>query len=99
MLSQTYEAEQKQPEAEAKRPRQEIEVQEAESDQIERLIEKAKAYVGIKKLDGSTLRELICAICVSAPDKSGGPREKHIRIEYNGIGFIPIHELMTKQTA
>lgn len=22
-----------------------------------------------------------------------------IRIEYNGIGFIPIHELMAKQTA
>ena len=45
------------------------------------------------------LHELISAIYVSAPDKSSGRREQHIRIEYNGIGFIPIHELMAKQTA
>ena len=64
-----------------------------------RLIEKARAYVGIKKLDGYILHELISAIYVSAPDKSSGHREQHIRIEYNGIGFIPIHELMAKQTA
>ena len=64
-----------------------------------RLIEKARAYVGIKKLDGYILHELISAIYVSAPDKSSGYREQHIRIEYNGIGFIPIHELMAKQTA
>ena len=53
----------------------------------------------IKKLDGYILHELISAIYVSAPDKSSGHREQHIRIEYNGIGFIPIHELMAKQTA
>ena len=99
MLSQTYEAEQKQLEAETARLRQEIEVQEAENDHLERFIEKARAYVGIKKLDGYILHELISAIYVSAPDKSSGHRELHIRIEYNGIGFIPIHELMAKQTA
>ena len=99
MLSQTYEAEQKQLEADTARLRQEIEVQEAENDHLERFIEKARAYVGIKKLDGYTLHELISAIYVSAPDKSSGHREQHIRIEYNGIGFIPIHELMAKQTA
>lgn len=100
MLSQTYEAEQKQLEAETARLRQEIEVQEAESDHLERFIEKARAYVGIKKLDGYILHELISAIYVSVPDKSSGHREQqHIRIEYNGIGFIPIHELMAKQTA
>ena len=99
MLSQTYEAEQKQLEADTARLRQEIEVQEAENDHLERFIEKARAYVGIKKLDGYILHELISAIYVSAPDKSSGHREQHIRIEYNGIGFIPIHELMAKQTA
>ena len=52
MLSQTYEAEQKQLEADTARLRQEIEVQEAENDHLERFIEKARAYVGIKKLDG-----------------------------------------------
>lgn len=99
MLSQTYEAEQKQLEADTARLRQEIEVQEAENDHLERFIEKARAYVGIKKLDGYILHELISAIYVSAPDKSSGHREQHIRIEYDGIGFIPIHELMAKQTA
>lgn len=99
MLSQTYEAEQKQLEAETARLRQEIEVQEAESDHLERFIEKARSYVGIKKLDGYILHELISAIYVSAPDKSSGHREQHIRIEYNGISFIPIHELMAKQMA
>ena len=49
--------------------------------------------------NGYILHELISAIYVSAPDKSSGHREQHIRIEYNGIGFIPIHELMAKQTA
>lgn len=99
MLSQTYEEEQKQLENEAARLRQEIEMQEAENNHLERFIEKAKAYVGIKKLDGYTLHELISAIYVSAPDKSSGHKEQHIRIEYNGVGFIPIHELMAKQTA
>lgn len=55
MLSQTYEAEQKQLEADTARLRQEIEVQEAENDHLERFIEKARAYVGIKKLDGYML--------------------------------------------
>ena len=40
MLSQTYEAEQKQLEADTARLRQEIEVQEAENDHIERFIER-----------------------------------------------------------
>jgi len=52
-----------------------------------------------KNTNDITLHELISAIYVSAPDKSSGHREQHIRIEYNGIGFIPIHELMAKQTA
>lgn len=99
MLSQTYEAEQKHLEMETEKLRQEIEVQEAENDQIERFIEKAKAYVGIQKLDGYTLHELIRAIYVGAPDRSSGHREQIIRIEYNGIGFIPIHKLTEKQTA
>ena len=99
ILIQTYEAEQKQLEADTARLRQEIEVQEAEHDHLERFIEKAKAYVGIKKPDGYILHELISTIYVSAPDKGSGYREQHIRIEYNSIGFIAIHELMAKQTS
>ena len=42
---------------------------------------------------------MIEAIYVGAPDKSSGHRVQHIHIKYSGIGFIPIYELMEKQTA
>lgn len=34
------------------------------------------------------------AIYVKAPDKSSGKRKQHIHIKYDGIGFIPLDELM-----
>ena len=52
MLSQTYEAEQKQLEAEAITLQQEIEVQERQNENIEKSIQKAHKYVGIEELDG-----------------------------------------------
>ena len=72
MLSQTYEAEQKQLEAEAVTLRQEIEVQERQNENIEKFIQKSHKHVGIEKLDGYALRELVSAIYVDAPDKSSG---------------------------
>lgn len=56
-------------------------------------------YVGIEELDGYALRELVSAICVDAPDKSSGKRVQHIHIKYDGLGFIPLTELMKKETA
>lgn len=99
MLSQTYEAEQKQLEAEAITLQQEIEVQERQNENIEKSIQKAHKYVGIEELDGYTLRELVSAIYVDAPDKSSGKRVQHIHIRYDGLGFIPLNELMKKETA
>lgn len=99
MLSQTYEAEQKQSEAEAITLQQEIEVQERQNENIEKLIQKAHKYVGIEELDGYALRELVSAIYVDAPDKSSGKRIQHIHIRYDGLGFIPLNELMKKETA
>jgi site-specific DNA recombinase len=99
MLSQTYEAEQKQLEAEAITLQQEIEVQERQNENIEKFIQKAHKYVGIEKLDGYALRELVSAIYVDAPDKSSGKRVQHIHIRYDGLGFIPLNELMKKETA
>ena len=99
MLSQTYEAEQKQLEAEAITLQQEIEVQERQNENIEKFIQKAHKYVGIEELDGYTLRELVSAIYVDAPDKSSGKRVQHIHIRYDGLGFIPLNELMKKETA
>ena len=39
------------------------------------------------------------AIYVDAPDKSSGKRVQHIHISYDGLGFIPLNELMKKETA
>ena len=91
MLSQTYEAEQKQLEVEAITLQQEIEVQERQNENIEKFIQKARKYVA--------LRELVSAIYVDAPDKSSGKRVQHIHIRYDGLGFIPLDELMKKETA
>ena len=99
MLSQTYEAEQKQLEAEAITLQQEIEVQERQNENIEKFIQKAHKYVGIEELDGYALRELVSAVYVDAPDKSSGKRIQHIHIRYDGLGFIPLNELMKKETA
>ena len=99
MLSQSYETEQKQLEAEVITLRQEIEVQERQNENVERFIQKAKNYVGIETLDPYALRELVQAIYVDAPDKSTGKRRQHIHIKYDGIGFIPLNELVKKETA
>ena len=99
MMSQNYEAEQKQLEAEVVALRHEIEVQERQSENIERFIRTADKYVDIEEIDPCMLRELIKAIYVEAPDKSSGKRRQKIHIEYDGIGFIPLEELAKKETA
>ena len=99
MLSQSYEAEQKQLEAEAVQLKQEIEVQQRQNESIEKFIQKAKGYVGMEELDTYALREVVQAIYVDAPDKSSGKRRQHIHIKYDGIGFIPLNERLQKETA
>ncbi|MCF2660856.1 recombinase family protein [Pseudoflavonifractor phocaeensis] len=99
MLSLTYETEQKQLENECVTMRQEIEVQERQNENIEKFIQTAHKYVGIDELDGYALRELVSAIYVDAPDKSSGKRVQHIHIQYDGLGFIPLNELMKEETA
>ena len=88
MLSQTYEAEQKQLEVEAITLQQEIEVQERQNENIEKFIQKAHKYVGIEELDGYALRELVSAIYVDAPDKSSGHRRQKIELVWNFIGEV-----------
>ena len=99
MLSQSYEAEQKQLEAEVISLRQEIEVQAQQSENIEKFIQTAQKYVFIETLDPYALRELVQAIYVEAPDKSSGKRRQSIHIKYDGLGFIPLDELMKEETA
>ena len=99
MLSQSYEAEQKQLEAEVIALRQEIEVQARQNDNIEKFIQTAQKYVSIETLDPYALRELVQAIYVEAPDKSSGKRRQSIHIKYDGLGFIPLDELTKGETA
>ena len=99
LLSESYESEQKRLEEDVIRLREEIEVQEKQKEGISQFIQAAKAHVGIEKLDGYVLHELVKAIYVGAPDRSSGRREQRIYIEYNGIGFIPLNELMNTKTA
>ena len=99
MMSQNYDIEQKQLEAEVIALRKEIEVQERQNDNVEKFIETAKRYVGIDTVEPYALRELVQAIYVDTPDKSSGKRRQNIHIKYDGIGFIPLNELMQKKTA
>ena len=99
LMSKTYEDEQAQLKVEIQTLQQEIEVQERQNENIEKFIQKAHKYVGIEELDGYALRELVSAIYVDAPDKSSGKRVQHIHIKYDGLGFIPLNELMKKETA
>ena len=98
-MSQTYEAEQKELEAEVIRLQKEIEVQETQIQNIEKFIQKSSQYVGIEELTPYVLHELVKAIYVDAPDKSSGKRRQHIHIQYDGLGFIPLNELLTSEKA
>ena len=72
MMSQSYDAEQKQLEEEVLSIQQEIEVQEQQIENIEKFVQKAHKYVHIEELTPYALRELVSAIYVDAPDKSSG---------------------------
>ena len=59
----------------------------------------AHKHMGIGELDGYALRELVYAIYVDGPDKSGGKRVQHIRIKRDGLNFIPLNVRMKEKTA
>lgn len=55
--------------------------------------------MGIEEFDPYALRELVKAIYVDARVKINGKRTQHIHIQYGGIGFIPLGELLKEETA
>ena len=65
----------------------------------QKFIQKYSQYVGIEELTPYVLHELVKAIYVDAPDKSSGKRRQHIHIRYDGLGFIPLNELLTSEKA
>ena len=76
------------------------------------MVEKQKEYLSLPRcpyevlrtekydeLTSYTLHELVKAIYVDAPDKSSGKRTQHIHIQYDGLGFIPLNELLAQEKA
>ena len=99
MMSKTYEDEQTQLKVEIQTLQQEIEVQERQIENLEQFIQRVRKYEDLDELTPYALRELVKAIYIEAPDKSSGKRVQHIHIKYDGLGFIPLNELMKKETA
>ena len=99
MMSQRYEEEQSQLKSELVTLQKNIEVQEQQTENLEKFIQLASKYADGVPLTPYALRELVKKIYVSAADKSSGKRKQSISIEYDFIGFIPLNELMRKKTA
>ena len=99
MMSQRYEEEQSQLKSELVTLQKNIEVQEQQTENLEKFIQLASKYADGVPLAPYALRELVKKIYVSAADKSSGKRKQSISIEYDFIGFIPLNELMQKKTA
>ncbi len=99
MMSQRYEEEQSQLKSELVTLQKNIEVQEQQTENLEKFIQLASKYADGVPLTPYALRELVKKIYVSAADKSSGKRKQSISIEYDFIGFIPLNELMQKKTA
>ena len=99
MMSRGYEEEQARLKGEAQGLRQEIEVQEQQTDNLEKFIQRVRKYADLRELTPYALRELVRAIYVEAPDESSGKRRQHIEIDYDLMGFIPLDELMKQETA
>ena len=98
MMSKSYEDEQTELKAEAASLQHEIEVQERQIENLEQFIQRAHRYADIDELTPYTLRELVKAVYVEAPDKSSGKRTQGIHISYDLVGFIPLDELMKQET-
>lgn len=99
MMSGAYEDEQATLKAEVQTLQQEIEIQERQINDLEQFIQRAHRYAELKELTPYTLRELVKAIYIEAPDKSSGKRRQGIRIAYDLVGFIPLEELAKEETA
>ena len=99
MMSKNYTEEQKNLKTEVKGLQQRIHEQEQQAENIEQFVQRVKRNSTLTELTPYALRELVKAVYVDAPDKSSGKRVQHIHIKYDGLGFIPLNELMKKETA
>ena len=99
MMSGNYEAEQKKLKTDVIELQMNIEAQEHQNERLEKFIQKAKHYQDLDSLTPDSLRDMVSAIYVGAPDKSSGKRQQKIEIYYDGAGFIPLNLLIQRETA
>ena len=99
MMSGNYEAEQKKLKTDVIELQMNIEAQERQNERLEKFIQKAKHYQDLDSLTPDSLRDMVSAIYVGAPDKSSGKRQQKIEIYYDGAGFIPLNLLIQRETA
>ena len=91
MISGNYEAEQKKLKTDVIELQVNIEAQKRQNERLEKCIQKAKHYQDLDSLTPDSLRDMVSAIYVGAPDKSSGKRQQKIEIYYDGAGFIPLN--------
>ena len=99
MMSGNYEAEQKKLKTDVIELQMNIEAQERQNERLEKFIQKAKHYQDLDSLTPDSLRDMVSAIYVGAPDKPSGKRQQKIEIYYDGAGFIPLNLLIQRETA
>ena len=77
----------------------EVEAQERQIENLEQFIRRVRRYTTRTELTPYALRELVKAVYVEAPDKSSGKRKQKVHIEYDLVGYIPVHELIKAEQA
>ena len=98
-MSRSYETEPKQLKAEIQTLQQDIKVQERQIKNLEQFIQRMHKCKDLQKLISYALRELVKGVYIEVPDESSGTRRQNIRISYDLVDFIPLAELMQKETA
>ena len=99
MMSTNYSQEQADLKAEVKSLQQEIYEQEQQTENLEQFIQRVHRNSTLTELTPYSLRELVKAVYVEAPDKSSGKRKQKIHISYDLIGFIPVDVLLKAEQA
>ena len=98
-LSESYELEQKELNAQYGNLQQEIGKHEEQTVNVERFLALVRKYTRITEITPTILNEFIHHIKVQAPDKNSGKRKQGITICYNFIGEIGKLDLERLKTA
>jgi len=99
MKNKSYTQEQKDLKAGVTSLQQVIEEQERQVENLEQFIQRLKRNSDLTELTSYTLRELVKAVCVEAPDKSSGKRKQKIHICFDLSGFILVDILAKAEQA